>query len=60
LLDPAMTTAVLERLRHPAEEDDDPRYKSLTEQERNAIGLEGHRTGAVPPDRRGRRSTEDH
>ncbi|TCN42210.1 DNA-binding NarL/FixJ family response regulator [Kribbella orskensis] len=39
LLDPAMTTAVLERLRHPAEEDDDPRYKSLTEQERKILDL---------------------
>ncbi|GAA1521311.1 response regulator transcription factor [Kribbella lupini] len=37
LLDPAMTTAVLERLRHPAEEEDDPRYKSLTEQERKIL-----------------------
>jgi DNA-binding NarL/FixJ family response regulator len=39
LLDPAMTTAVLERLRHPAEEDNDPRYKSLTEQERRILDL---------------------
>ncbi|MFI5708307.1 response regulator [Kribbella sp. NPDC051620] len=39
LLDPAMTTAVLERLRHPAEEDEDPRYKSLTEQERKILDL---------------------
>jgi DNA-binding NarL/FixJ family response regulator len=39
LLDPAMTTAVLERLRNPAEEDDDPRYKSLTEQERRILDL---------------------
>jgi two-component system, NarL family, response regulator DevR len=39
LLDPAMTTAVLERLRHPAEEDDDPRYKSLTDQERKILDL---------------------
>ena len=39
LLDPAMTTAVLERLRHPAEEDDDPRYKSLSEQERRILDL---------------------
>ncbi|MFC5263173.1 response regulator [Kribbella qitaiheensis] len=39
LLDPAMTNAVLERLRHPAEEDDDPRYKSLTEQERKILDL---------------------
>jgi DNA-binding NarL/FixJ family response regulator len=37
LLDPALTTAVLERLRHPAAEDDDPRYKSLTEQERKIL-----------------------
>ncbi|TCO47138.1 DNA-binding NarL/FixJ family response regulator [Kribbella antiqua] len=37
LLDPAMTSAVLERLRHPADEDDDPRYKSLTEQERRIL-----------------------
>jgi DNA-binding NarL/FixJ family response regulator len=39
LLDPALTTAVLERLRHPAEEDEDPRYKSLTEQERKILEL---------------------
>jgi DNA-binding NarL/FixJ family response regulator len=39
LLDPAMTTAVLERLRHPATEDEDPRYKSLTEQERRILDL---------------------
>jgi DNA-binding NarL/FixJ family response regulator len=39
LLDPAMTNAVLERLRHPAEEDNDPRYKSLTEQERRLLDL---------------------
>lgn len=37
MLDPAMTTAVLERLRSPADEDDDPRYKSLTEQERRIL-----------------------
>ncbi|MEI8406589.1 MULTISPECIES: response regulator transcription factor [unclassified Kribbella] len=37
LLDPAMTAAVLERLRHPAEEEEDPRYKSLTEQERRIL-----------------------
>ncbi|MEU4605418.1 response regulator transcription factor [Kribbella sp. NPDC023972] len=36
LLDPAMTAAVLERVRHPAEEDD-PRYQSLTEQERRIL-----------------------
>jgi DNA-binding NarL/FixJ family response regulator len=39
LLDPAMTTAVLERLRHPADEEDDPRYKWLTEQERRILDL---------------------
>jgi DNA-binding NarL/FixJ family response regulator len=39
LLDPAMTTAVLERLRRPAEEDDDPRYQSLSEQERKILDL---------------------
>jgi len=39
LLDPALTTAVLDRLRHPAEEDEDPRYKSLTEQERKILEL---------------------
>ncbi|MFG1813571.1 response regulator [Kribbella sp. NPDC049174] len=37
LLDPAMTAAVLERLRHPAEDEEDPRYKSLTEQERRIL-----------------------
>jgi DNA-binding NarL/FixJ family response regulator len=37
LLDPALTTAVLERLRHPAKADDDPRYESLTEQERKIL-----------------------
>jgi len=36
LLDPAMTSAVLERLRHP-EDDEDPRYQSLTEQERRIL-----------------------
>ena len=36
LLDPAMTTAVLERLRNPLD-DEDPRYKSLTEQERRIL-----------------------
>jgi DNA-binding NarL/FixJ family response regulator len=36
LLDPAMTTAVLERLRNP-EDDEDPRYQSLTEQERRIL-----------------------
>jgi DNA-binding NarL/FixJ family response regulator len=39
LLDPAMTTAVLERLRNPAEDDDDPRYQSLTDQERKILEL---------------------
>jgi DNA-binding NarL/FixJ family response regulator len=34
-----MTTAVLERLRNPAEDDDDPRYQSLTEQERKILEL---------------------
>jgi two-component system, NarL family, response regulator DevR len=37
LLDPAMTSAVLDRLRHPADEDEDPRYQSLTEQERRIL-----------------------
>ncbi|MEU4602674.1 response regulator transcription factor [Kribbella sp. NPDC023972] len=37
LLDPAMTAAVLERLRHPTEEEEDPRYQSLTEQERRIL-----------------------
>ncbi|TDD16534.1 response regulator transcription factor [Kribbella turkmenica] len=37
LLDPAMTTAVLERLRNPVDEDEDPRYTSLTEQERRIL-----------------------
>jgi DNA-binding NarL/FixJ family response regulator len=36
LLDPTMTAAVLERLRHPVEEED-PRYRSLTEQERRIL-----------------------
>ncbi len=36
LLDPAMTTAVLERLRNP-DVDEDPRYTSLTEQERRIL-----------------------
>jgi DNA-binding NarL/FixJ family response regulator len=39
LLDPKMTATVLERLRHPAEEDEDPRYKSLTDQERRILDL---------------------
>ena len=37
LLDPAMTRAVLERLRHPADDEEDPRYLSLTEQERRIL-----------------------
>ena len=37
LLDSKMTTTVLERLRHPDDEDDDPRYQSLTEQERKIL-----------------------
>jgi DNA-binding NarL/FixJ family response regulator len=37
LLDPAMTASVLERLRHPVEEEEDPRYRSLTEQERRIL-----------------------
>ncbi|MEV0283536.1 MULTISPECIES: response regulator transcription factor [unclassified Kribbella] len=36
LLDPAMTRKVLERLRHPVAEED-PRYASLTEQERRIL-----------------------
>lgn len=36
LLDPAMTQKVLERLRHPVVEED-PRYASLTEQERKIL-----------------------
>jgi two-component system, NarL family, response regulator DevR len=39
LLDPAMTSAVLERLRHPPEDDEDPLYRSLTEQERRILDL---------------------
>ncbi len=39
LLDPALTTAVLDRLRRPAEQDHDPRYESLTEQERKILDL---------------------
>src|SRR5262245_41057370 len=39
LLDPKMTTTVLERLRHPDDEEDDPRYKSLTDQERKILDL---------------------
>jgi DNA-binding NarL/FixJ family response regulator len=37
LLDPAMTAAVLERVRHPAGDEEDPRYQSLTEQERRIL-----------------------
>lgn len=37
LLDPAMTTAVLERLRNPVDLEEDPRYQSLTEQERRIL-----------------------
>ncbi|TCC61358.1 response regulator transcription factor [Kribbella pittospori] len=37
LLDPAMTSAVLERLRNPEHEQDDPRYQSLTDQERRIL-----------------------
>jgi DNA-binding NarL/FixJ family response regulator len=40
LLDPAMTTAVLDRLRNPqGETEDDPRYATLTEQERRILDL---------------------
>lgn len=39
LLDPAMTAAVLERLRKPPEEEEDSRYKSLTDQERKILEL---------------------
>lgn len=39
LLDPALTAAVLERLRRPVVEDEDPRYRSLTEQERRILEL---------------------
>lgn len=39
LLDPAMTTAVLERLRHPVVVEEDPRYESLSEQERRILDL---------------------
>src|SRR5690606_32173707 len=38
MLDPALTAAVLERLRS-APEDEDPRYASLTEQERRILDL---------------------
>jgi two-component system, NarL family, response regulator DevR len=37
LLDPAMTSAVLERLRNPGDEQEDPRYQSLTDQERRIL-----------------------
>src|SRR6266516_1250524 len=37
LLDPAMTALVLERLRNPVDVDDDPRYQSLSEQERRIL-----------------------
>ncbi len=40
LLDPAMTTAVLDRLRNPqGEGEDDPRYATLTEQQRRILDL---------------------
>ncbi len=40
LLDPAMTTAVLERVRNPqGQHEDDPRYATLTDQERRILGL---------------------
>jgi DNA-binding NarL/FixJ family response regulator len=38
LLDPALTMAVLERLRNPFE-DEDPLYKTLTDQERRILDL---------------------
>jgi DNA-binding NarL/FixJ family response regulator len=38
LLDPSMTTAVLDRLRRPPG-DEDPRYQTLTEQERRILDL---------------------
>ncbi|MGW7684029.1 response regulator [Kribbella sp. NPDC054772] len=37
LLDPAMTKAVLDRLRQSADSNEDPRYQSLTEQERRIL-----------------------
>jgi len=37
LLDPAMTALVLERLRNPVDVEDDPRYQSLTDQERRIL-----------------------
>jgi two-component system, NarL family, response regulator DevR len=39
LLDPALTAAVLERLRKPPENDKDPLYESLTDQERRILDL---------------------
>jgi DNA-binding NarL/FixJ family response regulator len=37
LLDPSMTALVLDRLRNPVDVDEDPRYASLTEQERRIL-----------------------
>ncbi len=39
LLDPALTAAVLERLRRPPEQEHDPVYESLTDQERRILDL---------------------
>jgi DNA-binding NarL/FixJ family response regulator len=39
LLDPALTAAVLERLRKPPANEEDPLYESLTEQERRILDL---------------------
>jgi DNA-binding NarL/FixJ family response regulator len=39
LLDPALTAAVLERLRKPPPDQEDPLYESLTEQERRILDL---------------------
>jgi DNA-binding NarL/FixJ family response regulator len=39
LLDPSMTTALLERLRNTGSDEEDPRYQSLTEQERRILEL---------------------
>ena len=39
LLDPALTAAVLERLRKPPPNQEDPLYESLTEQERRILDL---------------------
>jgi DNA-binding NarL/FixJ family response regulator len=39
LLDPSLIAAVLERLRKPPDEQEDPRYQSLTEQERKILDL---------------------